>query len=99
MDVEPIHELSPLLFDRLDADLELGGDFLRRPPLGDALEYLTMAGRQPLEGIGLMHDPPPVVSDQMPGYRRAQVGLAACDRREGQLQLRGRRVLQEISRG
>src|SRR5262245_20477519 len=85
--------------DRLDAEIQLGGDILRRPAFGDELQHLALTRRQSLEGIGLIGDAPPEVRDQVLGHGGAQIRLAARDRRDGQLQLREAGVLEEVSRG
>ena len=53
MDVEAVHHLLAVLFHRLDADVELGGDLLVRVALGDELDDLALARRERLaEEIG-----------------------------------------------
>ena len=56
VDRELVHQVLPVLLDRLDADVERRGDLLVRLSLGHQLDDLLLAHR---EAVRLQGDPPP----------------------------------------
>ena len=99
MDVQAIHELGPVRLDRLDADVENASNFLGAMALGDELQGFALPRRQQLERAGFAAHPANIIGNDVPGDRGAQIGLAARDGLDGELELRGGGIFQQEARG
>src|ERR1700757_2783679 len=77
VNLERLHELRPIPFGSLGADIEPGRDFLGRMPLGNQLQHFALSGGEALERGLLPVDAPDAGANHMCGYCGTQEPLAA----------------------
>src|SRR3990172_12759635 len=99
VNIELPHEVVLVRVDRLDAQVEPGGEVLAGEPVGQELQHLTLAvGEKVVAGPGSLAAPARMFDHNRQGAR-AHVPLAAVDRLDGEQELRSRAVLEDVAGG
>ena len=99
VDLQLGHEVAAVLLDGLRAEVEVGGDSRVRVALGDELEDFPLAGGELIQRPEVReaqrggHER----GEDRPRYLRAEEGIAAADRPDGQEEFVGDRALEEVA--
>ena len=99
MEIQLVHDLLSVGFNRLHADIERGGHLLRRSAFGNKLKDLPFSPRNAAAHLAMAGRPVLYrVPDHQVRYRRAEIRLSLHSYLEGNYHLIKGRLFQKVCR-